>query len=294
MKLMNETRPSYTFPLMLVAPALLLVAVINIYPFMSGLWYSVHGGSIVKIGEFVGVENYGRLLQREEFWNAFWFSLVFGFFGVTGSYLLGLGLALLLNQEFPGRGFLRAAMLLPWIIAPVVSVVSWRWLISDQSAFVNRLLESLGAEPVLFLAEPFWARVVVILLKIWRSYPFMFVSLLAVLQSIPKELVDSALIDGANSWQRFKFVTFPFIRMMSVIMMILMTIWCFNDFETIWLMTQGGPSRSTENLVVLAYKYFFIKNDIGAGAAIAVISLVIMMLLAFLMLRVNRKNEPVY
>lgn len=288
---MKEENSVVVFPLMLAAPAFILVAVINLYPFLSGLFLSTRTGSVVRIGEFVGFNNFLRVFAMSDFHNALWFSLVFGFFGVTGSYLLGLLIALLLNQDFPGRGFLRAAMLLPWIIAPVVSVISWRWLISDQSAFVNQLLRAVGIQPILFLAEPFWARVVVIALKIWRSYPFMMVSLLAVLQTIPNDLIESAKIDGANALQRFRFITIPFIRMMSIISMILMTIWCFNDFETIWLMTSGGPSRSTENLVILAYRFFFIRNDVGVGSAIAVISLVIMMLLAAFLFWLTRKHR---
>lgn len=284
---------TYRFPLILIAPALLMVVVINLYPFLSGLWYSAHSGSIVQIGGFVGHQNYARLFESGEFWNAFRFSLWFALFGVTGSYILGLLLALLLNQDFPGRGFLRAAMLLPWIIAPVVSVVSWRWLLSHQDAFANQLVMAMGFSPIPFVSDPEWAQVTVIALKIWRSYPFMFVSLLAVLQSIPNELTESAEIDGATALQRFRYITVPFIRTMSIIMMILMTIWHFNDFETIYLMTRGGPSRATENLVVLAHRYFFIRNDIGAGAAIAVISLVIMMSLAAVLLHINRKAGEV-
>ena len=130
-----------------------------------------------------------------------------------------------------------------------------------------------------------------ILIKVWRSFPFMMVSCLAALQSIDQSLYEAAKIDGAGRWQSFRDITFPQITGISVVMWILMTIWSVNDFETPWLLTQGGPSNATENLIVLAYKYTFTRNDVGVGSAIAVVSMVILMTLALLLLRKNESEE---
>ena len=131
----------------------------------------------------------------------------------------------------------------------------------------------------------------VILIKIWRSFPFMMVSCLAALQSIDRDMYEAAKIDGAGRWQSFRDITMPQILGISVVMWILMTIWSVNDFETPWLLTQGGPSNATENLIVLAYKYTFTRNDVGVGSSIAVVSMIILMALAFVLLRKQNAEE---
>ena len=210
---------------------------------------------------------------------------------VIGSYLVGLGLALLLNLELPGQGFFRVALLLPWVIPSIVSIASWRWLIADQNGLVNQVLDLIGVGPIFFLSTGDWAMFSVILIKIWRSFPFMMVSCLAALQSIDRDMYEAARIDGAGRWQSFRDITMPQIVGISVVMWILMTIWSVNDFETPWLLTQGGPSNATENLIVLAYKYTFTRNDVGIGSAIAVVSMIILMALALLLLRKQRAEE---
>ena len=160
-----------------------------------------------------------------------------------GSWALGLALALLLNQDIPARGFFRVALLLPWIIPSIVSIVSWRWLISDQTGLVNVALGAFGIRPIYFLSTGRLATFSVIVVKIWRSFPFMMLSLLAALQTINHESYEVASIDGAGSWQSFRFITLPQLMPISIVLWILMTIWSVNDFETPWLLTQGGPSQ---------------------------------------------------
>jgi ABC-type sugar transport system permease subunit len=180
---------------------------------------------------------------------------------------------------------------LPWVIPSIVSVASWRWLIADQNGLVNQALNLVGLGPIFFLSTGDWAMFSVIMIKIWRSFPFMMVSCLAALQSIDRDMYEAARIDGAGRWQSFRDITMPQIFGISVVMWILMTIWSVNDFETPWLLTQGGPSNATENLIVLAYKYTFTRNDVGIGSAIAVVSMIILMALALLLLRKQRGEE---
>ena len=129
----------------------------------------------------------------------------------------------------------------------------------------------------------------VIVVKVWRSYPFMMISVLAALQAIPTEEYESAAIDGANAWARFRFITFPHIRNLSIVLWILMTIWSVNDFDTPYLLTQGGPSNATENLIILAYRYVFTRNSVGLGSTIAIVSLILLMILAVLLIRQQRE-----
>ena len=278
-------------PYALLVPSIALIVVIILYPLATGLYYSLNEGSLLRLDGFVGLDNYRNLLGMADFRHALLFSGIFAVCSVAGSYVMGLGLALLLNQEIPGRAFFRVALLLPWVIPSIVSIASWRWLIADQNGLVNQALGLVGLGPIFFLSTSDAAMFSVIMIKIWRSFPFMMVSCLAALQSIDRDMYEAARIDGAGRWQSFRDITMPQILGISVVMWILMTIWSVNDFETPWLLTQGGPSNATENLIVLAYKYTFTRSDVGVGSAIAVVSMVILMALALVLLRKQRGEE---
>ena len=279
----------YVLPLLFLLPSLALIVFIYVYPMLTGFLYSLQDGTLIKPGQFVALQNYLKVFQSPDFVSSLRFSLVFALFSVFGSYAIGLVFALLLNQDVPARGFFRVALLLPWIIPSVVSIVSWRWMIADQFGLVNRALGLVGLGPIFFLSSAKWAIFSVILVKVWRSFPFMMLSILAALQAISAELYEAAAIDGANRWQSFRYITMPHLKNLSIVLWILMTIWSVNDFDTPWLLTQGGPSRATENLIVLAYRTTFGSNDVGIGSAIAFITMLILMVLAYLMLR--RQDE---
>lgn len=280
------------FPYLLLLPSVALIALINIYPLAAGFLYSLRDGTLIQAGQFVGIANYSELLTDPEFLHALVFSALFAFFGVFGSYVIGFGLALLLDQDIPGRGFFRVALLLPWIIPSIVSIVSWRWLIADQSGLVNQILGVVGLGPVYFLSTGGLAMFSVIVVKIWRSFPFMMLSLLAALQAINREMYEATAVDGAGPWQSFRFITFPLLLPMSVILWILMTIWSVNDFDTPYLLTMGGPSNATENLSVLAYLETFNRTQIGVGAAVAFTTMLILMIFAAILLSAQRDQDP--
>ena len=278
-------------PYWLLLPALILMLTIFIYPFATGFYYSLKNGTMLVSGAFVGLSNYLALFSNPDFGHALLFSAEFSLFGVAGSYLLGLGLAILLNKDVPARGFFRVALLVPWIIPSIVSMVSWRWLIADETGLVNIILGLFGIRPIYFLSTEGLAIFSVIVIKIWRSFPFMMLSILAALQTIDRDLYEAAQIDGAGRWQGFRYVTLPHLMNISIVLWILMTIWSVNDFETPYLLTGGGPSFATENLIVLAYRLTFRRDDVGSGAAVAFFTLVILMILALLLLRRQREQE---
>ncbi|HTK08752.1 MAG TPA: sugar ABC transporter permease [Ktedonobacteraceae bacterium] len=279
-----------TLPYLLLVPSLILIAVIEIYPFLTGVYYSLQNGTLLIPGTFVGLQNYVSAFVDPEFQHAVTFSALFAVCGVVGSYLLGLGLALFLVNDFPLRGLYRVLLILPWILSSIVTIVSWRWMIQDQHGTINVLLSWFHLGPIYFLSDPKWAVVAVIVIKIWRSFPFMMISLIAALQTIDGNLYEAARIDGADRWAAFRNVTFPGIRNISIVLWILMTIWSVNDFETPWLLNQGGPSNATESLMILAYRDTFARNFVGTGAAVAFISLIILMILAILMMRLRNKE----
>lgn len=278
-------------PYWLLLPSLLLIMLINLYPFFTAVNYSLTDGTMLVNGKFIGIQNYVRLFQQADFLHSLWFSFVFALFGVFGSYLVGFAFALILNQDIPGRAFLRVALLVPWIIPSIVSMVSWRWMIGDQTGPINMLITGLGFAPVYFLSTERLAIFSVIVVKIWRSFPFMMLSLLAGLQTIDREIYEASEIDGAGRWQSFRYITVPHLFNLSVVLWILMTIWSVNDFETPYLLTGGGPSNATENLIILAHRYTFRRNDVGMGTATAFITLLILLALALGLLRRQRQTE---
>ncbi|WP_246648095.1 MULTISPECIES: carbohydrate ABC transporter permease [Rhizobium] len=283
--------PDLRMTLLLLLPSLILMIVVIGYPMIQGFWYSFTNGSLLKAGKFVGFRNYGKLLSDPSFWHALRFSLYFAVANIIGCYSLGLGLALLLQKDFPGRGLFRVLLLLPWIVPSLVAIVSWRWMINDDKALFNQIIVLFGGDPVYFLSSSNWTIAMVIIIKIWRSFPFMLLSLLAALQTIDRTLYEAADIDGATKWQSFRHVTMPAISGISVVLCLLMTVWTVNDFDTPWLLAQGGPANATENLVVLAYRYTFARNDVGMGAAVSFVTLAILMVIFAVVLRLQREKR---
>ncbi|WP_423066108.1 carbohydrate ABC transporter permease [Devosia sp. CN2-171] len=284
------TAPQFLTPALLLAPSILLLIIVIAYPMAQGLFLSLTDGSLMKPGKFVGIDNYLGLLESPAFYHALRFSAIFAVCNVVGCYLLGLGLAMLLQQDMPGRGILRVLLLLPWIVPSLVAIVSWRWMVADDRALFNQVITFFGGSPIYFLSDSNWTVTIVILIKIWRSFPFMLLSLLAALQTIDRSLYEAAAIDGATRWQAFWNITLPQIANISIVLCLLMTIWTVNDFDTPWLLARGGPANATENLVVYAYRYTFARNDVGMGAATSFITLFILMTLFVFLLRWQRRS----
>jgi len=283
-------KPGFTTAVILLSPSLLLVAAVIAYPMALGLKYSLSSGSLLRPGGFIGLANYIKLLQSPGFYNSLQFSVGFAIANIAGCYTLGLGIALLMQKGVPGQGVFRVLFLLPWIVPSLVAVVSWRWLVGDEAAFVNRIIKAFGGSPIFFLSTSGWAVLIVILIKIWRSFPFMMLSLLASLQSIDRTLYEAAAIDGATPRQMLRYVTLPQIRNISIVLCLMMMIWSVNDFDTPWLLAKGGPANATQNLVILAYRYTFDRNDVGMGAATSFVTLFGLMVLVFFLLRLQRRK----
>jgi ABC-type sugar transport system permease subunit len=272
------------FPYGLLVPSLILIALVIAYPLVTAVGYSFSGGSLLKPGGWVGLKNFIDVFSADDFLNSIEFSVIFAVCNVVGCYLVGLGLALLMNMDFPGRGACRVSFLLPWIVPSIVSIVCWRWMLADDKAIVNQIIGVFGMRPIYFLSDEHGAIFAVTVVKIWRSFPFMLLSLLAALQSIDRSLYEAAAIDGASRRQMFCYITAPQIKSLSIVLCMMMTIWSVNDFETPFLLTQGGPARATESLILLAYRYTFVRNNVGFGSAVAMITLVILMTLVFFIL----------
>jgi len=262
---------------------LALLGVIG-YPLVRAFMMSLHKIILIRpqLGEpFVGLENYLTVLRSQYFANALWQTFVWTSTNLVGQLVLGLLIALLLNTSFPGRTLARSVMLIPWVTPSVVAVLTWKWMYDGQFGVINSFLVRMGLieKGVAWLGNTGTAMGAVLIESIWKGTPFVLVMLLAGLQAIPAELLDSASVDGASGLQRFRYVTLPFLRPTLIIAATLTTIYSFNNFNSIWLMTEGGPLRATETLTIFTYKLAFRSFDMGSATAAGVLTFLI--LLAF-------------
>jgi len=275
--------------LALIAPSVVLLLLINAYPLVSAANQSLHNGTLISSGSFVGLDNYRSVLTSPQFWQAAEFTLIFTIVGVFGSWAVGLGLALLLQTDIPGRSLLKVLLLLPWVVPIVVSATSINYLVATPSSPVPSLFHALGLGAPLFLANPGWAKVTVCVYKIWVSFPFMMLMASAALSSVPDTVYEAAQMDGAGAVARFRRITLPMIARPTYISWILMTIFCVNDFPTIYLLTGGGPISATTTLVVLAYRTVFQNFLVGPGVAIAFLMTLALVVVSVVLYRQIRK-----
>jgi multiple sugar transport system permease protein len=275
--------------LLLLLPSIAMLVLINAYPFAYAAYQSVRDGNLIDSGSFVGISNYTDTLTSAAFWNAAKFTLLFTIVGVFGSWVVGLGLALLLRTKIPGGGFFKVLLLLPWVVPIVVSSTSWNYLVATSDSPIPKLLHALGLGDPLFLANPTLAQVTVCVFKVWVSFPFMMLMSSAALSAIDGNLYEAARMDGAGAVKQFRFITLPMIARSTYISWILMTIFCVNDFPTIYLLTGGGPVDATTSLVVLAYRTVFQNFQVGPGVAIAYVMTITLVLVSVFLYRQIRK-----
>lgn len=274
----------------LVAPSVILLLLINAYPLVFAFNQSLHRGSLIVTGRFVGLDNYTDVLTRPAFWRAARFTVIFTIVGVFGSWLIGMGLALLLRTKIPGNAVFKVLLMLPWVIPVVVSSTAWNWLVATPDSPVPILSRSLGLGDLLFLADPTLAVITVCAFKVWISFPFMMLMSSAALASVDSSVYEAADMDGASRWQQLTQITLPIISRSTYISWILMTIFCVNDFPTIYLLTGGGPVAATSSLVVLAYRTVFQDFQTGPGVAIAFVMTVVLVIISTILYRQIRKG----
>lgn len=276
---------------LLAAPATIILLVLLAYPLLLGVWLSLTNSTLGSGGSFVGLSNYFKLLHDTVFLGAAWYSLLYTFGAELFKMSLGLGLAILLNRKFRGYRVARAVMLLPWVAPTVLSALAWLWLLDPQFSAISWLLERLGLihHYIGFLADPWPARISLIVVNIWRGIPYFAIGYMAGLQAIPKELLEAAAIDGANSWKMFVRVIWPLLIPITTILVSFSSIWTITDFQLIWTMTQGGPVNSTHVFTTLAYQRAITGGALGEGASVALAIVPVMLILAFFALRSIRE-----
>jgi multiple sugar transport system permease protein len=279
---------------LLLAPSLLLLGGLVVFPVLYNVWLSLFDKhAFMPVQAFVGLRHYRYFASDPEFWTSFYYGSVYA--GVTMVLQLGVGVpaALLLNEVFRGRNLLRGFVLFPYMIPTIVAVILWKWLLNDSYGLVNHLLLQAGLvrTPVAWLG-PDYIMTALIVTSVWQFFPFVVVTYLARLQTIAPELYEAATVDGASTWRRFLHVTLPQTASVLFVIVLLRSIWMFTKFDTVWLLAgEGGVSRYIRTLPVYAYSRSFTYLQAGMGAALAVIMFAMLLAATAVYFRMFRTEE---
>ncbi|GID29876.1 carbohydrate ABC transporter permease [Paractinoplanes brasiliensis] len=279
------------------APVVLYLGAFYAYPLYRNLDLSlrsytvrsfVHGGA-----PFTGLDNYRTVVADPTFWPALTRTVVFTVVCLAFQFAIGMALALFFRQHFPLSATLRALFLVPWLLPLIVSASSWSWMLNSESGVVNAGLRALGAGQVNWLTDPRWALVSVIVANIWIGIPFNLVVLYSGLQAVPPEVHEAAELDGASGWQRFRWVTFPLLRPVSAITILLGLVYTLKVFDIIWIMTRGGPADASTTLATWSYRLGFgsLVPRFGPGAAVGNLLIVIALACGLMYIRVQRGQQ---
>jgi multiple sugar transport system permease protein len=272
-----------------LSPVILVLLVFIVAPIISSFFASLHRIIIglPQLGDhFVGLENYKELFRDSVARHSFWITVIFVALTTFFELLIGLLMALLINHRFPGRGMLRACVLIPWAIPTVVSAQMWRFLFNDAYGMINYTV--FGADTARYipwLAIPGTALSAIIVADIWKTSSFAALLILAGLQVIPEELYRAAKVDGAGLWRRFRHITWPLIRPALLIALLFRTIDAFRVFDLAFVMTQGGPADATNVLQLYGYKKMFVEGWMGYGSAISVCIFIMVLILSIIYVR---------
>ncbi|MGA8055932.1 MAG: sugar ABC transporter permease [Burkholderiales bacterium] len=252
-------------------PAAVILLLFLTYPLGLGVWLSFTDQKIGRPGVFVGLENFVSLWGDSVFWLSVFNTLLYTAVASMLKFALGLWLALLLNRITLFRSFIRAIMLLPFIVPTVLSAIAFWWIYDSQFSVISWALMKLGLidQYINFLGDPWNARWSVIAANVWRGIPFVAISLLAGLQTIPPSLYEAATLDGANRWQMFRYVTYPLLTPIIAVVMTFSVLFTFTDFQLIYAITRGGPVNATHLMATLSFQRAIPGGQLAEGAAIA-------------------------
>ncbi|SES23867.1 carbohydrate ABC transporter membrane protein 1, CUT1 family [Tranquillimonas rosea] len=276
-------------PYAMLSPAVIVTLAIVFFPMLQTAWMSLHEYVLFRPDDFtfIGFENFVTAFNDEVFWISLWHTIIWIGITIPAQVLLGLVTALLLNQEFPWRPVARALIIIPWALPSVVIALMWVWIYDSNYGVLNDFLLRLGLieQAVPWLANPDTALGAIILTLTWQGFPFFAVMILAGLQSIPKSYYEAASLDGASTWQQFRYITLPGISGVLVTSVLLRTIWVANSFDVIFVMTGGGPGYATYTLPLYAFVKARTNLDFGYGSALAVLFTMLLMVIVLLYLR---------
>lgn len=269
----------------LLLPSFLFIIFVFAVPIFYSIFISLHHYNILlPYHPFVGFKNYIKLSQDSVFWSSLKITLYFVVVAVAIELSLAMLIALLLNQDFKGREFLRVILMVPWAVPWVVNGIMWKWIFNSEFGVLNKLLLQIGiiGKNIKWLGKPFLALNMMIFADVWKETPFIAILLLAGLQAIPIDYYEAAEIEGANSWVKFCRITLPLLKPVTFVALSLRTIWAFKSFDLVYALTQGGPSQGTNLLNFYIYQTTFSHLDFGYGATLSLVLTIIILVITLL------------
>jgi len=291
----GRTVKKNSLPYLLIAPMAILVIAFIIVPILRNTWMSFFDWYLARPSShpFIGLENYIEVFTASTFKNSAKVTAIYIGVTVPARFLLALGIALLLSNTFKGRGLARSIIIIPWAIPVVVACLIWVQMLDYQYGIINYALIKLHLinEPLNWLSSMTLALPAAMAVNIWKGTPWPAIMLLAGLQSIPLELYEAAMVDGANAWQKFRYVTLPMLKPVSLIVFLLLVIWTIKDFAIVYVLNKGGPAHATEVLTVYVYRSAFEGLRMGEAAAGGMVLLAISMIFTIFYLRVMGGEE---
>jgi multiple sugar transport system permease protein len=280
--------------ILLILPALAVMGVFTFYPLLEGIGIAFTNKNLLKEGvEFVGLQNFARLVSDEIFWTSLSHSIVLTAVVVFLQFVLGLILASAMSQELPGISWFKSIIMASWVIPVAATVILFKFMAQPDIGLINIMLKGLGFGDLnrywlgdLNVALPF-----IMLLHLWRNVPFYGVAFLAAMQAIPSSYYEAAEIDGANAWNRFWHITLPGIRNMAIVMITIHVLWTFNNFDFVYLATGGGPVNATDVLPVYVYRQCWNSYTLGYGASIGTIMLLLLMVYFIVFIKISERGS---
>jgi multiple sugar transport system permease protein len=276
-----------------ITPAMILILLLVAYPFCVALYFSVSNAFIGRPSHFIGITNFVRLWDSDAFRQTFQNAFVFTGISVAFKLVLGISLALLLNQQLWFKRLIRGAVLLPWVIPTALSTLGWWWMFNSLYSVVNWTGIALGIMSPPgpnWLGQSYYAMAAVITVNIWRGLPFFAITILAGLVAIPKDLYEAAQSDGAGPWARFWYVTLPMLKPVLAVVVLFSTIFTFSDFNIVYVLTHGGPINSTHLFATYSRMIGLESGRIGEGAAVSLYLFPLLMFVVWAQLRFVRKQ----
>ncbi|MCZ7858173.1 sugar ABC transporter permease [Agrobacterium salinitolerans] len=274
-----------------VIPALVVISAVIVFPWVFTLWMSAHRWTLGQEQSFIGFENYIRLASDIRFWESLWHTLIYTVLSVVAPLILGTLAALVFDAQFPLRGFLRGVFVMPMMATPVAIALVWTMMFHPQLGVLNYLLSFIGIGPLEWIYNQSTAIPSLVLVETWQWTPLVMLIVLGGLAAVPREPYESAEIDGANAWQKFRYLTMPMIAPFLMIAVIIRSIDAVKSFDIIYAMTQGGPGTASETINIYLYNTAFAYYDIGYGSAMAVVFFIIIVALSFVLLMVRQRSQ---
>lgn len=279
-------------PYWYLLPTLVLFLFILAIPVVNMVKYSLGESNIIQgYKQWNDFRNF-QYLGSEKFLGSVKVTLIYVLFGVAGVVVFGTIMALALDKPLKGLGIFRAIAIIPWVVPQAFAATMWRWVLNAQFGFINQLLLALGLieKSISFLSEPNMALAVCVVVRIWQGTPFMIISLLAALQTVPEDIYEAAALDGVNPLQRFFYITLPHILPVLSTTTLIVTAWTMQIFDTVNILTGGGPARGTQLVALEVYAKVFQQDDLGTGCAISLCILAVLILISYAKNKIEQRG----